>query len=73
MNSQNTLVRVTSAGSVETLATAADGLDNPSSVAFGSGKGDRQNLFIDNFSVFSATPHPGVLKAAVGEPGQPLP
>ncbi len=73
VNSQNTLVRVTSAGSVETLATAADGLDNPSSVAFGSGKGDRQNLFIDNFSVFSATPHPGVLKAAVGEPGQPLP
>jgi sugar lactone lactonase YvrE len=73
VNSQNTLVRLSSAGSIDTLATAADGLDNPSSLAFGSGKGDRQSLFVDNFSVFSASPHPGVLKAAVGEPGQPIP
>lgn len=73
VNPQNTLVRVTSTGSIETLATAVDGLDNPSSVAFGSGKGDRQSLFLANFSVFSASPHPGVLKVAVGEPGQPLP
>jgi sugar lactone lactonase YvrE len=70
---QSLLVVVSQAGSIDTLATAADGLNGPSSLAFGAGKGDRQNLFILNFSVFSATPTPSLLKGAVGEPGLPLP
>jgi sugar lactone lactonase YvrE len=73
VNSQDTLTVVGQAGSIDTLATAADGLNGPSSLAFGAGKGDRQNLFILNFSAFSATPTPGLLKGAVGEPGLPLP
>jgi sugar lactone lactonase YvrE len=73
VNPQSTLTLVSQAGSIDTLATAADGLNGPSSLAFGAGKGDRQNLFILNFSAFSATPTPGLLKGAVGEPGLPLP
>jgi hypothetical protein len=52
---------------------SCDGLDGPSSVAFGAGKGDGKNLFILNFSAFSAEPTPALLKAAVGDPGQQLP
>jgi sugar lactone lactonase YvrE len=73
VNSQNTLLRVAPNGSVTTLATAADGLENPASPAFGTGMGTRKSLFLTNFAVFTATPHPAVLVAAVGEPGQPLP
>ena len=72
VNSQNTLVRLGRDGSLSTLATAADGLDNPASLAWGTSRGDRKSLFITNFSIFSASPTPGLLKAAVGVPGQPL-
>ena len=68
-----TVVRSGSDGSIETLATADDGLNQPSTLAFGTGKGERQTLFVANFSIFSATPTPGVLKLPVGVPGQPLP
>ena len=72
VNTQNTLVRLGPGGSLSTLATVADGLDNPASLAFGTSRGDRKNLYITNFSLFSASPTPGLLKAAVGVPGQPL-
>jgi len=72
VNSQNTLVRVDPQGSIEVLATAADGLDNPASLAFGTSLADRKNLFITNFAIFSAAPTPGLLKASVGVPGQPI-
>ena len=68
-----TVVRVGSDGLIETLATADDGLNQPSTLAFGTGKGKRQTLFVANFSIFSPTPTPGVLKLSVGVPGQPLP
>jgi DNA-binding beta-propeller fold protein YncE len=73
VNSQSTLVRVSRGGSLSTLATAADGLDNPASLAWGTSRGDRKSLFITNFAIFSASPTPGLLKAAMGVPGQPLP
>jgi sugar lactone lactonase YvrE len=60
---QNTLVRVTGEGSIETLATAADGLDYPASVAFGTGA-DSVTLFIANVGV--AFGKPSVMKASVG-------
>ena len=68
-----TVVRVGSDGLVEILATADDGLNQPSTLAFGTGKGERQTLFVANFSIFSPSPTPGVLKISVGVPGQPLP
>ena len=72
VNSQNTLVRVNRDGSPSTLATAADGLNNPASLAWGTSRGERKSLFITNFSIFSANPTPGLLEAAIGVPGQPL-
>lgn len=70
---QNTVVRVRGDGSIETLATGDDGLNQPSTLAFGTGRGDRQTLFVLNFSIFSPEPAPGVLTVPVGVPGQPVP
>lgn len=69
----NTVVRVGDNGSIVTLATADDGLNQPSTLAFGTSAGDQQTLFVANFSLFSPSPTPGVLKLRVGVPGQPLP
>jgi sugar lactone lactonase YvrE len=73
VNPQNTVVRVGNDGSIATLATADDGLNQPSTLAFGTTAGDQQTLFVANFSLFSPSPTPGVLKLPVGVPGQPLP
>lgn len=76
---QNTIVRVAADGStITTLATAADGLDFPSSVAFGTGHGDHASLFVTNFAIgplfgLPAGAGPGVLKVDVGVAGLPLP
>jgi len=67
----NTLVRIAPDRTLETLATADDGLDYPASVAFGTGRGELKELYIanvgDNFN------RPSVMKADVGVPGVPLP
>jgi sugar lactone lactonase YvrE len=73
INPQNTVVRVGDDGSIATLATADDGLNQPSTLAFGTVTGDQQTLFVANFSLFSPSPTPGVLKLRVGVPGMPLP
>ncbi|HXJ65413.1 MAG TPA: SMP-30/gluconolactonase/LRE family protein, partial [Actinomycetota bacterium] len=73
VNSQSTLLCVDPGGSITTLATSADGLENPASPAFGTGMGERKTLFLTNFAVFAASPNPALLAASVGEPGQPLP
>lgn len=73
VNGQNTLVAVRVDGSIDVLATAADGLNQPSAVAFGTGSRDHKTLFVVNFAVFSPSPTPGVLAVTVGVPGQPLP
>jgi sugar lactone lactonase YvrE len=68
----NRLVRISRNGNrVTVLATAEDGLDYPASVAFGTGRGERKDLYITNVGVnFN---NPGVVKARIGVPGQPLP
>lgn len=76
---QNTLIRIDPAdGTYEVLLTGEDGLFNPASIAFGTGKGDRKSVFISNFALFDfaeppASLGPAVLKFDVGVPGLPLP
>lgn len=69
------------------LATFETPLDNPTSLAFGTGKGDRKNLFIANYDLMTPAdeagwglpvngdPHdgPSILKMGAGAPGKPLP
>lgn len=76
VSGQSTLLRIAAAGgAITTLATAADGLDFDSSLAFGTGRGDRKALFLVNFALFDppATAHPALLRIEVGVPGTPLP
>ncbi len=72
VNPQSTLLLVAPDGSITPLATAADGLNNPASLSFGTSVGDRKSLFITNFAVFSAAPTPALFKVAVGVPGAPV-
>lgn len=64
-------------GSVTVLLTEEDGLFNPASIAFGTGKGDREYVFMSNFALLEPGPPnnlgAGVLKYNVGVPGLPLP
>lgn len=72
----NSVAKVSRDGShIETIATAEDGLTFPASLAFGTGKGDRQNLFVTNlaFEVPPGFAGPGVAKIYAGAPGLPLP
>jgi hypothetical protein len=59
-------------GGVTGLAGPADGVDGPASLAFGTGMGERQDLYFTNYAILSQA-HPGVLKMDVGAPGLPLP
>lgn len=74
---QNELVRIDPTdGASTTLLTGEDGLWNPASIAFGTGKGDREHIFITNYAVIppgSDIFGPAVLKYDVGAPGLPLP
>jgi hypothetical protein len=72
----NTVVRVTPDSLTEVLLTLADGLDGPSSGAFGIGK-DKKNLYSANAALPSfpgQNPRrPSVLRLHVGIPGKPRP
>lgn len=75
---QNKLVRIDPQdGSHTVLLTAEDGLFNPASIAFGTGRGNRQHIFLSNFALLppepSASLGPGVLSYGVGVNGLPLP
>jgi sugar lactone lactonase YvrE len=75
---QNKLVRIDPEDGTPTpLLGEEDGLWNPASLAFGTGKGDRQTLFIANYAVLppkpAGSPGPAILKVDVGVPGLPLP
>ena len=75
---QNKLVRLDRAtGQITELLSAADGLHNPASLAFGSGMGDRQRIFFTNFALIPPGPAgslgPAVLSYEAGVPGLPLP
>ena len=69
-----TLVRVDFDGSTEVLLTAADGLDGPTSAAFGVRGQDRFNLYINNaaFPFFSTTHQPSLMRLRLDAPGAPL-
>jgi sugar lactone lactonase YvrE len=74
---QNMIVKIDpDDGSYTTLLTGEDGLWNPASIAFGTGKGDRESIFITNYAVIppgSELFGPAVLKYDVGVAGLPLP
>lgn len=77
VNGQNTVVQVSPGGTtLTTLATAADGLDSPSDVAFGQGRRDRRTLFVVNFAIgpafgFPPGAGPALSEMNVGVPGTP--
>jgi sugar lactone lactonase YvrE len=73
---QNKLVKINpDNGKVEVLLTDKDGLSNPASLAFGTGKHYRKTIFFTNFSLIDPTfgKGPAVLKFNVCVPGLPLP
>ena len=68
--SQSTIVSVSPTGAVTTVATAADGLDWASSIAFGK----KHDLWAVNFAIGPpGGPGPALLRLDVGVKGQPLP
>lgn len=70
---QNTIVRVNTDKTIKTLATATDGLDGPSDVAFGTSRGEQKSLFITNFALLNTeNPMPGLATLRVGIPGRPV-
>jgi len=69
---QSTIVRL-SGGSITTLADGTDGINGASSLVFGTGRGDRENLFAVNFGIFSPKPTPSLLRIGIGIPGRPVP
>lgn len=78
--SQNAVARVSADGTeLTTIATEADGLDFPSSLAFGTASGDRQTVYIVNFAVGPAfgfpagSAGPALVALDAGAPGLPLP
>ena len=67
---QSTIVSVSPGGDVTTIATAADGLDWASSIAFGKD----HDLWAVNFAIGPpGGPGPALLRLEVGVKGQPLP
>lgn len=68
VNGQDTVVRVQQDGTLETLATAEDGLDAPSDVTFGTTGDEQTAVFITNYAVISME-NPSLMKLDVGVPG----
>jgi hypothetical protein len=67
---QSTIVRVSPSGDIETIATAADGLDFPSQVTFGK----KSEMWAVNFAIGPpGGPGPALLRFDAGVKGQPLP
>jgi sugar lactone lactonase YvrE len=72
VNSKGQIDRVDPDGEVEVLVAGAP-LSFPSDVAFGTGRGERKQLFIANFAAFpTSNGAAGILKLDVGIPGAPL-
>jgi sugar lactone lactonase YvrE len=76
VNSQDRIATVDHDGTITILAEGAP-LENPSSLAFGTGQHDKRTLYIANFAIvrfLSNLPaHPGVLSLPTQVPGLPLP
>ena len=56
----NEIERVKPDGTYTTLASDANGLDEPSAVEFGTGAGEQGKLYITNIGMFSAAKHPSL-------------
>ena len=59
--------------SLTVIATDVQGLDDPTSLAFGSGKGSRQSVFVANSTFFGMDIGASVVEIGVGASGLPLP
>jgi sugar lactone lactonase YvrE len=74
---QSRIVRIGHNGSVTDVATSADGLDFPASLAFGTGEGARKSVFVTNYAIgpppIATGIGPSLVKIDVGVPGMPLP
>ncbi len=74
---QSTVVRVNADHSVDIVATQADGLDWPSSLAFGTNQHDT-SVYVVNYGIgplqgFPEVHGPGLLRIEVGEKGAKVP
>lgn len=75
---QQTIARVDQSGNVSHVASG-DPLDWPSSIAFGTARGEQKTLFVVSFSIGEgfgdpvARTGPSLAEIAVGVPGLPLP
>lgn len=69
----NRLVKVSPDGTSEVLLTMDDGLDGPTSVAFGVHGNDKKNLYIANaaFPFFTTTFRPSLMRYRLGVVGAP--
>jgi sugar lactone lactonase YvrE len=70
-NPPSELARVTPSGEVTPLSTTANGLDNPSAVAFDPRPGERKRLYITNSAYFGT--HPSLEVTTTDTVGQRLP
>jgi len=84
--SRNAILRFDADDRTPTLVTALSmpggaPLDTPASLAFGTGSGEQQNLFVTNLGMLSSMPIPappggwpgfGLVKVEAGAPGLPL-
>lgn len=74
VTNRHSVMRVNADGSGwEILATVLDGLDAPTSLVFGTGKGERKSLFVINLSLVPGFAGPSLMKIDAGIPGMPLP
>jgi hypothetical protein len=72
----SSLVRVSADdGSFEILASEAAGIVRPTSVVFGTGRGEKQSVYVTNFAGALGSPFTAgsVVKVDVGVPGWPDP
>ena len=72
------LVKVWADGTYAEIVAAAfagDPLEGPTAVAFGSGMGDRKNMFVTNSGAIDpmATGNSSLIRIGIGSPGNPLP
>jgi sugar lactone lactonase YvrE len=76
VNTQDRIATVDKRGNISVIAQGTP-LDGPSSFAFGTGRGEKQTLYIANFAIGSflagQPAHPGILSIPAPVPGLPLP
>jgi hypothetical protein len=73
VDGNDAVIRINANGSIETLATAADGLDSPAAVVFSPRAGGRTSVYIANSALLNyiskGTPHPSLMRLDVGVMG----